>query len=72
MYADRKGWDLEEVKLGIELERDDQENKTIISRSLESIGNLDEVRKNRLLAIANACPIHKILSNPIGINSQLI
>lgn len=46
MYADRKGWDLEEVKLEIELERDDKENKTVINRNLEFIGNLNETQKS--------------------------
>lgn len=71
MYADRKGWDLEEVKINIELDYVPTENKTVINRKLEFIGNLDDTQKSRLLAIANACPVHKILSNPIEINSQL-
>ena len=32
MYADRKGWALEEVKLEIELERDEKGNKTVIEQ----------------------------------------
>ena len=71
MYADRKGWDLEEVKINIELDYIPTENKTVINRKLEFIGNLDDTQKSRLLAIANACPVHKILSNPIEINSHL-
>lgn len=72
MYADRKGWDLEEVKLEVTLERDQKENKTIINRTLEFIGNLDAAQKNRLLAIANACPVHKMLTNPIEIHTQVV
>jgi putative redox protein len=71
MYADRKGWDLQEVKLEIELERDDKENKTVIDRKLELLGNLDETQRATLLKVANSCPVHKILSNPIEINTQL-
>lgn len=71
MYANRKGWDLEEVKLEIELERDEKEKKTVINRKLILLGNLDETQKSRLLTIANSCPIHKILSNPIEIHTQL-
>lgn len=67
MYADRKKWNLEEVKIDIELGRDEKENKTIINRKLEFVGNLDETQKIRLLQIANACPVHKILTNPIEI-----
>lgn len=72
MYADRKGWDLEEVKLEIDLERDQKENKTIINTKLVVIGNLDEAQKSRLYEIAKKCPVHKILSNPIEINTQLV
>jgi len=72
MYADRKGWDLTEVQLEIELERDDQANKTIITRHIQLFGNLDETQKDRLLAIANSCPVHKILRNPIEINTKLL
>src|SRR5690606_256318 len=69
MYADRKEWDLQEVKIDIELDFIKEENKTIINRKLELIGNLDETQKSRLMAIANACPVHKMLNNPIEINS---
>ena len=71
MYADRKAWDLQEVKINIELDFIGNENKTIINRKLEFIGSLDETQKKRLLAVANACPVHKILNNPIEINTQL-
>lgn len=72
MYADRKGWDLTEVKIKINLEWDDQAKKTNISRELELIGNLDEAQKARLFSIAEKCPVHKMLSNPIEISTQLI
>lgn len=72
MYADRKGWDLSSVKLEMELERDESANKTMINRKIELIGHLDETQKARLLAVANSCPIHKILSNPIEIDTRLI
>lgn len=72
MYADRKEWDLQEAKISIELEFIANENKTVINRQLEFIGNLDDTQKSRLLAVANACPVHKILSNPIEINSDLV
>ncbi len=72
MYADRKGWDLEEAKVSITLTFVPSENKTLINRDLTFIGKLDETQKSRLLAVANACPIHKMMSNPIEINSQLV
>ena len=72
MYADRKGWDLAEVNTHIELVRDEAVNKTAITRSIQLVGNLDETQTARLLAIANSCPVHKILSNPVEIKTELI
>lgn len=71
MYADRKAWKLQEVKIQIDLDYIKEENKTVIHRKLELIGNLDESQKRRLLEIANLCPVHKLLTNPIEIHTEL-
>lgn len=71
MYADRKQWPLDEVKIDIDLERDEVANKTVINRKVQFIGNLDDEQRKRLLAVANACPVHKILTNPIEINTSM-
>ncbi len=71
MYADRKQWPLDEVKVDVDLEWDAVANKTVINRKVQFIGNLDGEQHKRLLAIANACPVHKILTNPIEINTSL-
>jgi putative redox protein len=70
MYADRKEWPLEEVKIDIDLEREETVNKTVINRKIQFIGNLNDEQRKRLLAVANACPVHKILSNPIEIKTS--
>ncbi|RXK61946.1 OsmC family peroxiredoxin [Lacibacter luteus] len=72
MYADRKGWELEEVQVQINLEYITAESRTIINREIRFIGNLDDAQQSRLLAVANACPVHKILSNPIEINTAIV
>lgn len=72
MYPDHKEWDLTEVKVDIELNRDATENITTINRNIELIGNLNEEQRIRLLAVANNCPLHKILSNPIKINTVIL
>jgi putative redox protein len=71
MYADKKEWELQEIKLEIDLERDEDQNKTVINRKIEFIGDLDEAQRTRLLRVAESCPVHKILSNPIEIHTRL-
>lgn len=72
MYADRKGWDLQEVKIDLELKFSKETGKTVIVRKIALIGNLDKAQTERLLYVANACPVHKILSNPIEISTTLL
>ena len=63
MYADRKGWDLEEVNIEVDFEK--TENGTLFHIHILVKGNLDETQIKRLTYIAHACPVHKILTNPI-------
>lgn len=69
MYADRKGWQLDKVVVEVDTEK--VEGKTIFRREVDLIGNLDADQRQRLLQIANACPIHKVLTNPIEIETVL-
>ena len=43
-----------------------------IDRKIELTGNLTSEQKNRLFEISNKCPIHKVLTNSVKINSKLI
>ncbi len=70
MYADRKKWPMEKVAVEVNFEKVD--SKTIFSREISLTGQLDEEQRNRLLQIANACPVHKTLTNPIEIETKLI
>ncbi|MEO6882957.1 MAG: OsmC family protein [Bacteroidia bacterium] len=82
MYADRKQWDVEKINVALNLETvtEGKEttitrlkgNETTITRLISFEGNLTEEQKQRLLTISNACPVHKILSNPIKINTSII
>jgi putative redox protein len=67
MYADRKEWPLEKVEVDVSVDRDEHSNITNIRKSLVLVGDLDDKQRTRLRAVADKCPIHKILSNTIHI-----
>lgn len=71
MYADRKGWDLQEVRIDVEVAFMRGENRTVIQRVMEFVGDLDEAQKSRLTAIANACPVHKMLTGSIEVVTRV-
>lgn len=70
MYADRKEWDVEEISVKVTL-NDEDKNNPILMRIIEIKANLDEQQKSRLLTIANACPVHKLLSKGIEIITKM-
>ena len=67
MYARLKKLPLE--KIIITLNRSENGE---IDRKIELTGNLTSEQKNRLFEISNKCPIHKVLTNSVKINSELI
>ncbi|BAN22795.1 OsmC family protein [Caballeronia insecticola] len=69
MYAKRKEWPLESVH--VELSMKSTAEGTNIDRRIALGGALSDEQRERLLQIANACPIHKVLSGAIHIASDL-
>ena len=72
MYADRKNWDLDSIEVSVTFTRDPEKNESDMKREITLIGALKEDERQRLLQIANQCPIHKTLSNPIHISTSLL
>lgn len=84
MYAERKGWDLQEVfcyvtyskkhtdDLPADLEVEKMGYIDHIQKTLEFVGNLDEKQRQRLKEIASRCPVHRTLISPTIIDTKLI
>jgi len=70
MYASRKAMSLENAIVIIDIERVDDVEK--FTRDIQLIGNLSVEEKERLIEIANKCPIHKALAGQIQIKTQLV
>ena len=71
MYAGRKNWPLENAAVTCRLFRTQPGAPPEIERSIRLEGILDENQQERLLQIANACPVHKLLSVGTQIHSHL-
>ena len=73
MYADHKGWDLQEVKVDLVLDPEEPkagEARQIV-RQVHIAGDLDDTQKARLLKVAESCPVHKLLVGDINIQTAL-
>ncbi len=72
MYADRKQWPLERIEVALSHRREtvDGEGITRIDRAVRLIGDLDVEQRERLLEIANRCPVHRALSGTIAIDTH--
>jgi putative redox protein len=70
MYADRKQWKLENIETEIQSSKEDE--VFTIYRKIKVSGALNEEQNFRLLQIANACPVHKILNQHVAIKTSLV
>ncbi len=80
MYADRKGWDLEEVEVHLsqsriharDCEECSSEKGFIhkIEKKLKFIGSLTAEQKDRLIEISDKCPVNRTLTNEIIITTS--
>ncbi|UJB71104.1 OsmC family protein [Acaryochloris sp. 'Moss Beach'] len=69
MYAERKGWKLESV--AVELSYDPDVQQPTLQAKLILEGDLDEQQRQRLRDISDRCPVHKLLTHPVAIQTQL-
>ena len=82
MYARRKGWPLETVTVWLshsrEYARDCRDCETKeglldrIDRDIQLSGSLTAEQKQRLLEIADKCPVHRTLMSEIDIRTQSV
>ena len=71
MYADRKEIPLTHIKIELSIcPEDEMDKSTTIMRKIELTGNLNDQQRQRLMQIADKCPIHKLLTNPIKIETS--
>jgi putative redox protein len=69
LYADRKGWPLESVEVTVD--GVNGEGGFVLTRHVRVRGALTDEQRARLLEIANKCPVHRSLTGPIRIETDL-
>lgn len=81
MYANRKKWPLDRVTVSVVHKKDHAEDCAacpdkavkvdIFERTLRLEGELDATQRQRLLEIADRCPVHRTLHEPVMVRTQL-
>lgn len=69
MVAQRKQMPLKDVRVDVSMEKTAEATK--FHREIEFVGDLTAEQREYLLGIANKCPVHKILSGEIEIDTVL-
>jgi len=75
MYADRKEWPVERINVHISIHTDKHPDGTQtahMERTIQFEGLLTDEQKERMMQIAEKCPIHKLLTNEIEISTSQI
>lgn len=80
MYAKHKKWPLDEVKVHLTREKRHSEDAEdlgkhskieVIDRYVEITGDLTQEQRERILEIADKCPVHKTLTNGLTVHTKL-
>ncbi len=69
MYAQRKAWALGEIRVEINLLTDESGNKKFV-RKITTEESVTAEQMDRLLMVADKCPVHKILFQANTIETQ--
>ncbi len=70
MYANRKKFDIHQIRVSVS--NGPTTDKTILQTDIEITGNITEEQRTRMMQIAKLCPVHKMLTKPIEIETSLL
>ena len=68
LYARHKEFDLRDVR--VRIEHAQQSDAYVFKRHIPYVGQLDDAQRARMTAVANKCPIHKLLSGQFQIVTE--
>lgn len=73
MYIERKGWNVPAITVDVNMfqSKKEEENITVFDRDIKFEGPLTQEQKDRLLEIAAACPVSKILEGNVKVRNYV-
>lgn len=73
MYAERKGWELGQVEVEVDLTYGDRSTIESLDVAVRIPEPLDDEQQRRLLVIAGKCPVHRALAGatPVQIRDRI-
>ena len=69
LYADRKGWALDEVRVVVSDDRAEGQPLERVRAEVSLSGDLSEEQLERVFAIAQRCPVHRTLAPAVAIET---
>ena len=71
MYADRKGWEVGDVKVDVDYELESQEGWARFDLTIYLPKALSDEQVEKIIVIAGRCPIHRVLLGEIEIAERV-
>lgn len=70
MYIRHKQLPIDNIQVDVDIHHETVFPTTRLTRKIHYEGTVDHSVKQRLISVANSCPIHKILNGNIQINTE--
>ena len=72
LYAERKGWPLERVRVEVRHKRASLQARDVFEADVTLEGALDQTQRARLMEIAERCPVHMTLNRGADVHTVLL
>jgi len=72
LYANRKGWPLQRVRVAVRHSRTDLNARDLFETDIALEGDLDDTQRARLMEIAERCPVHLTLARGSDVKAKLM
>ena len=72
MYADRKGWNLDGVEIKVGFKRNITTNQITFNKEIQLFGQLDNEQLEKLMEMGSKCPIERMITGNVIVESKLV